>query len=101
MPETSARALRSTCSHIGAMWAALGGVDTIVFTAGAGQNSPQVRSMALAGFEEQGWLIDPELNAQRHAEPWSIAAPGASVNIFVVPAGEEIMIALDVKRLLG
>ena len=91
----------STRTHIGAMWAALGGVDTIVFTAGAGQNSPQVRSMALAGFEEQGWLIDPELNAQRHAEPWSIAAPGASVNIFVVPAGEEIMIALDVKRLLG
>ena len=91
----------SARTHIGAMWAALGGVDTIVFTAGAGQNSPQVRSMVLAGFEEQGWLIDDALNAQRHDEPWSIAAPDASVNIFVIPAGEEIMIALDVKRLLS
>jgi acetate kinase len=86
--------------HFGAMWAALGGVDTIVFTAGAGQNSPVIRERTLAGFEGQGFRIDPELNNQRHKEPWSIAAPDASVRILVVPAGEEFMIAFDVKRIL-
>jgi acetate kinase len=90
----------SARKHFGAMWAALGGVDTIVFTAGAGQNSPVIRARTLEGFEGQGFLIDPAKNAERHKEPWSIAAEGAGVRILVVPAGEEYMIAHDVRRIL-
>lgn len=91
----------SARKYLGSYWAAMGGIDTVVFTAGAGQNSPLIRSMTLAGLEEQGFLIDPQKNAERHKEPWSIAAEDSKVNILVVPAGEEYMIALDVKRLLG
>lgn len=91
----------SARKHLGAMWAALGGVDTIVFTAGAGQNSPVIRAKVLEPFAEQGFVVDPAKNAQRHGEPWSIAAEGSRVRILVVPAGEEYMIALDVRRILG
>ena len=91
----------SARKNIGAMWAAMGGVDTIAFTAGAGQNSPIVRAKVLEPFAEQGFLIDPAKNGERHKEPWSIAAPDSKVNILVIPAGEEYMIALDVKRILG
>ena len=51
-------------------------------------------------MEGQGFLIDPIKNAERHKVPWSIAAPESTVRIIVVPAGEEYMIALDVKRIL-
>lgn len=91
----------SARKYLGAMWSVMGGVDTIVFTAGAGQNSPVIRAKTLEGLEGQGFVIDPAKNAERHKEPWSIAAPESKVRIFVVPAGEEYMIALDVKRLLG
>ena len=91
----------SARKYLGAYWAAMGGIDTVVFTAGAGQNSPLIRSMTLAGLEDQGFVIDPAKNNERHKEPWSIAAADSKVNILVVPAGEEYMIALDVKRLLG
>ena len=91
----------SARKYLGAMWAAMGGVDTIVFTAGAGQNSGFIRAKVLEPFRELGFAFDPEKNAERRSEPWSIAAEGASVRILVVPAGEEYMIALDVKRILS
>lgn len=91
----------SARKYLGAMWAAMGGVDTIAFTAGAGQNSPVIRAKVLEPFENLGFLVDPRKNAERHSEPWSIAAEGSSVGIWVIPAGEEYMIALDVKRLLS
>lgn len=91
----------SAKKYLGAMWAAMGGADCIAFTAGAGQNSPIIRSMVLKGLEEQGFIIDDALNNQRKGVPWSIAAPESKVDIFVVPAGEEYMIALDVKRILA
>ena len=91
----------SARTHLGAMWAALGGIDTVAFTAGAGQNSPVIRERTLAGLEDLGFRIDPARNAERHDEPWSIAAEDSSVRIYVIPAGEEVMIALDVKRLLA
>ncbi|MBR2835413.1 MAG: acetate kinase [Coriobacteriales bacterium] len=91
----------SAKKYLGAMWAVMGGIDTVVFTAGAGQNSPYIRTKTLEGMEHLGFVIDEEKNQERHDEPWSIAAPEATVNIFVIPAGEEFMIAYDVKRLLS
>jgi len=87
--------------HFGAMWAALGGVDTIAFTAGAGQNSALIREKCMEPFADQGFIVDPAKNAERHKEPWDITGEGSKVRVLVVPAGEEYMIALDVKRLLG
>ncbi len=91
----------STCRNVGAMWAALGGADTLVFTAGAGQNSADIRRMVTERLGCMGFVLDDEKNVQRHDEPWSIEAPDSRGRIFVIPAGEEFMIALDVKRLLS
>lgn len=87
--------------YVGQMMAVMGGVDALCFTAGAGQNSPDIRRMVLQGLEPLGFKLDEESNARRCAEPWEISASDSAVRIFVVPAGEEYMIALDVKRLLG
>lgn len=103
--ERAALALDMFCysarKNLGAMWAVLGGADVVAFTAGAGQNSAIVRSKVLGPLAGQGFVIDEAKNAERHKQPWSIAAPESKVEIVVVPAGEEYMIALDVKRLVG
>lgn len=89
-----------TRKYIGAMWAVLGGVDVLTFTAGAGQNSPVIRSLALAGMEPLGFKLDPTRNAERHKEPWKISADDSAVAMYVIPAGEEMMIALDVHDII-
>ncbi|MBS5449595.1 MAG: acetate kinase [Coriobacteriia bacterium] len=91
-----------TCRYVGAMWAVLGGADTLVFTAGAGQNSPDIRRMVVERLApSMGLVLDEQANGQRHKEPWLISAPDSKLRMYVVPAGEEMMIALDVKRLLS
>ena len=51
--------------YIGAYYAVLGRVDAIAFTAGVGENAAPVREAAIAGLEELGMTLDPELNAVR------------------------------------
>ncbi len=89
-----------TRKYIGAMWAAMGGVDTVAFTGGAGQNSPDVRRMALTGMDRIGFVLDEARNQERHDEPWLISADDSPVAIYVVPTGEEAMIAMDTKRIV-
>ena len=82
----------------GALAAALGGVDALVFTAGIGENAPAIRA-AIA--ERLGWLgarLDPAANAAGRTE---IGAAGAAPRLFVLPTDEELMIAREVMALLG
>lgn len=83
------------------MAASMEGVDTMVFTAGIGENSVTMR----AGVAERlGWMgvkIDPELNKIRSDEPCVISTPDSKIRVLVVPTNEELMIALDVEALLG
>ena len=83
------------------MAASMQGVDTMVFTAGIGENSDELR----AGVAERlGWMgveIDPELNKIRSDEPRVISTPDSKIRVLVVPTNEELMIALDVEALLG
>ena len=77
------------------------GFDTMVFTAGIGENSDEVRA---AICEKLGWLgvcIDAEKNAVRSDDPRVISTPDSSVRVLVIPTNEEYMIALDVEELLG
>src|SRR5437763_15259757 len=53
---------------IGAMIAVLGGIDALVFTAGIGENSPEVRISACANFGFLGLKIDAEKNEQASVE---------------------------------
>lgn len=83
------------------MAASMEGVDTMVFTAGIGENSVTMR----AGVAERlGWMgvkIDPELNKIRSDKPRVISTPDSKIRVLVVPTNEELMIALDVEALLG
>ncbi len=74
---------------IGALAAALGGVDTLVFAGGIGENAPEVRRRVCEGLEFLGLLVDPPTNA---ANAPVISPPGARATIRVIATDEESII---------
>lgn len=90
------------CAQLSAQMAvAMGGVDTIAFTAGIGENSPETRQGVCELLSWLGVEIDLEKNAVRSPEPRVISTPDSKIRVMVVPTDEEYMIALDVQELLG
>jgi acetate kinase len=89
----------SVKKYIGTYAAIMGGVDAIVFTAGIGENNAKMRTSILSGLEFMGIKIDEEKNAIRGKEI-DISTPDASVRTLVIPTNEELMIALDTKKLV-
>jgi acetate kinase len=85
-------------SGIGAMVAALDGVDAIVFTAGIGENSSEVRAAACSRFTFLGLVLDSAKNAQAHSDQ-DIAAPESKVRVLVVRAQEDWAIARECWKL--
>ena len=83
---------------IGAMIAALGGMDALVFTAGIGENSPDIRGAACANFEFLGLKLDAEKNAQSPADQ-DISLSDSAVRVLVVRAQEDWAIARECWRL--
>jgi acetate kinase len=84
--------------QIGALAAVLGGIDGLVFTAGIGENSPEIRKRIC---ERSAWLgieLDAEANAQRGPR---ISTARSKVSAWVIPTNEELMIARHTGRLLG
>jgi acetate kinase len=85
---------------IGAMIAVLGGIDALVFTAGIGENSPEVRAAACANFGFLGLRLDPAKNAQPTADQ-DISLSDSAVRVLVVRAQEDWAIARDCWRLIS
>ncbi|MEV2276903.1 acetate/propionate family kinase [Nocardiopsis sp. NPDC049922] len=85
---------------VAAMAAAMGGVDTLVFTGGVGENSAQVRWRAALGLGFVGVRVDPVVNAGVRGEG-EVSAAGASVRSLVVRAREDVEIARGVRAVLG
>ncbi|EXX91168.1 acetate kinase [Paenibacillus darwinianus] len=85
--------------YIGSYAAAMNGVDTLVFTAGVGENSVALRKAVCDGLTFLGLRLDDELNAQRSKQARVISAPGSAVRVLVVPTNEELIIARDTYRL--
>ena len=83
---------------IGAYAAAMGGVDAVVFTAGVGENDGVVRKMITDGLGFMGVEVNQEKNSTRGTV--DITADGARVKTLVIPTNEELMIAIDTKRLV-
>lgn len=82
---------------IGALAAALGGVDTLVFAGGIGENAPIIRQRICADLGFLGITLDLARNAQ-HA---SLISPDAGrVRVRVIHTDEELMIAASVLRIL-
>ena len=82
----------------GSLAAALGGVDALVFSAGIGENSAEVRALACAACAWLGVELDDAAN--RAGGP-CISTPGSRVSAWVVPTHEELMIARHTVRVLG
>ena len=97
----AAQALSHFCWRVrreaGALAAALGGIDALVFTAGIGENAPAIRAAVCDGLGFLGIAVDPALNAANAAQ---ISPPGAATPVLVRPTDEEGMIARHVLGLL-
>ncbi len=79
-------------SGIGSMVVALNGVDAIVFTAGIGENSPEICAAAWSRFGFLGLALDFPKNADTRSDQ-DIAAPESKVRVLVVRAQEDWAIA--------
>lgn len=83
---------------IGSFAAVLGGLDTIVFAGGIGENSPPVRTRICEGLGFLGVRLEEERNATNEGV---ISAAGSQVTVRVIHTDEELTIARSVRRILG
>ena len=88
--------------YIGAYAAALNGVDTLIFTAGIGENSPLVRSLVCKNLEFFGIKIDETKNEElsRPDDIVEIQTADSKVKIVIVATNEELQIARDILALI-
>jgi acetate kinase len=82
--------------HVGALAAVLDGLDTLVFTAGIGENSAVVRARICDGLGYLGVRLEPARNAE-HAR--IISSDTSRVAVRVIPTDEDLMIARHTRRL--
>lgn len=85
------------CSYFGI----LGGADAIVFTAGCGEHTPELREAVTEGLGVLGIKVDHDKNwnAKRGAE-CEISADDSKVKVFIIPTNEELVIAQETEKML-
>jgi acetate kinase len=86
--------------YIGEYLVILNSAHCIVFTAGAGQNSPLLRKEIISNMENLGIVIDDELNNSNPKEGL-ISPQNSKIKIAVIPANEELVVAEEVKNFLN
>ncbi|MEP6506999.1 MAG: acetate/propionate family kinase [Gemmatimonadales bacterium] len=79
---------------VASMAASMGGIDALVFTGGVGENSPRVRQEICAGLEFLGIELEESANASVHGDG-AISRDGATLPVFVIPAKENWIVALE------
>lgn len=84
--------------EIGALTAVLGGVDGLVFTAGIGENSPEIRGRICEACSWLGIEVNPKLNVRNGRK---ISTGASKVSVWVIPTNEELIIARHTGMLLG
>jgi acetate kinase len=84
---------------IGALAAALSGLDILVFSGGIGENSPEIRAQICQGLDFLGITLDDKRNAA--AAPSRINVDNGRTRVWVIHTDEESMIARDTARLLA
>ena len=84
---------------VGAMAAALGGLDALVFTAGAGEHSPRLRADVCAAASHLGIEINAKANDAARPD-CDVSAPGARARTFVIATQEDLMIARETARVV-
>ena len=85
---------------IGGYFFQLNGADAIVFTAGIGENRPELRAAICADLDQLGIVLDPEKNNSTRATEAVISAANSRVKVMVIPTNEELVVARETKRFL-
>ena len=85
--------------YIGAYYVALGGVDAIALTAGAGENNSEVRKLIMEGIEVLGTKLNEEANKKR-GEEFLLSTEDSKLPVWVVPTNEELAIARETVALV-
>ncbi len=86
--------------YIGAYAAAMGGLDSLVFTAGIGENSPLIRQRCCAGLDFLGIEIDEDRNDEAIGVEGLISKDKSRVRVFSIPTNEELVIAEETRKVL-
>lgn len=89
--------------YLGAYVAAMGGLDAVIFTAGIGQGSAEIRALSLQGLDCMGIALDDQRNraARGSDEICRISTDDSKVTVLVVPTDEERMMAREALRTLS
>lgn len=86
--------------YIGAYYAVLGKVDAVIFTGGIGENAPLIRARILSDLSELGIVLDKNKNDSTVGVLSEIGAERGKVKLLVIPAHEELEIAIQTYHLV-
>jgi acetate kinase len=89
--------VKRIADYIGSYYVYMGGLDAICFTAGIGENAPEIRRDILKAVKVLGVEVDPEQNKLRGER--EITTKDSKVKAFIIPTNEEVMIARETIRL--
>ncbi len=93
--------IASVRKFLGSYLVNLGGADAIVFTAGIGENTPDMRAAILENTEFLGIKIDDEKNKKAiRGVQMDISTDDSKIKVFVIPTNEELMIAKETAELI-
>ncbi len=90
--------VQSARHWIGAFLVELGGCDALVFTAGIGENNPDLRAAICADLADLGLELDPAKNGALRGAEGEISAASSRTKVFVIPANEELVVARETLR---
>lgn len=93
--------VQSARHWIGAFLLELGGCDALVFTAGIGENNPDLRAAICTNLTDLGLSLDPAKNAALRGTEGEVSAAGSRTRIFVIPANEELVVARETLRCIA
>jgi len=86
--------------YLGSYMAAMNGCDSIIFTAGIGENAPLIREKICEDLDHLGVKLDPAINYDRNATgERKISHSDSKIEVYVIPTDEEMVIALDAAKI--
>lgn len=89
--------------YIGAYAAAMNGLDAVVFTAGMGENNPELRERVCTDMDFYGIKLDIEKNAKamHQSDIIELSTPESRVKVYLIPTNEELVIAKDTEAIVS
>lgn len=87
--------------YIGSYTAALGGLNTLIFAGGIGENGPETREAVCKNLEYLGIKIDKSKNDKLRGKEQIISTDDSPVTVMVVPTNEELVIAKDTEEIIS